>query len=825
MEKYLTKKQDKLSLIYAILLITSVNLFAQSSKDLFQSVFGTDSGNSIPSFPVPFYLDNQYSSEILLYYDSQNENVEIEASKTMEILSPRLREETIELLKTHIDVSKDTINLAKIDESGLETYYNIRELALFIDIPSDLQREYSINLKGNKSSSQGETLLPSPFSAYLNYYSSINLNISGIPDDREYKLPFSLLLDTAINNRSYVFEGDILFSYNDYLSVSDWNASVVKDIKEKNLRLRMGTIVYPVTQLQGYIPLNGMVLGKNFKLDPTNNIQSLGRQSLILQEPSKIEIFVNGRLLKKLDLPKGRYQLENLQLDTGSNFVEVKIEGLTGKEETLYFSQAFNIGILKKGLSDYSAAFGINENNMDEPVLTSYYRYGVNEVFTLGANIQSDFSMFNGGLSFLLGTSAGNFSLESSLSYDDGFDWAASFFYRYTNSRFPNKNNWSFSASYRGENYNGLRLEKVSNTTPLRLSFYYGQILPGSINAGLTFNRDYLSNWDEGSTELALHLSKHFGNGLLMNFYASDKIFDDGESDFVAGLTLTVNLQKKNETLTSSASWPGTTIENNWQKSSPTRVPGYNVNLGISGLPTSVENTPYGFTFGGEYRGYRFTSSMNHNSSILNTNDQSLHNSSINFSSAFVYADSTFALSRPVYDSFVIIIPTSSFEEYTIGINPEGNSYGALLNGKGNAVLPGLRSYRNNQVLFEAIDLPIGYDLGESSYSFQPSYKSGSVIRVGSDAVLFAGGILVDETRKPYPLTALLLKSQDRENQEEKMFFTNRDGYFELYGLTEGLWTIELMGDRNLKTEISIPSDITGYYNLWDVILKREVTR
>ena len=655
----------------------------------------------------------------------------------------------------------------------------------------------------------------------MNLYSSVNMNISGDSENRDYIFPINISLDTAFNIKTFVIEGDILFNYKEQLSVPSWNLRMIKDIKDLNLRLKTGTISYPVTSLQGFVPLNGMSIERNFGLNPYDNIQSLGSQSLIIDSPSQIEIFVNDRLLKKISLTEGRYDLKNLQLDSGANEIEIKIKELSGREESIFFSRPFNINLLQKGISDFSTAFGIYEGNMDKPYFSGYMRYGLSDVFTLGANLQSDFSMFNSGISLLLGTLIGNFSLESSISYDSGFDWAASLFYRYTNNRFPSKNNWSFSATFRGPNYNGLRLEKVNNTVPLRLGLYYGQIFPGGINGGLSLNRNYKSNWTEVETEIGINLSKHFGRGLLLNFNLNDKIQDDGTSDFSAGITLTVNLQERNETFTTSSSWPGTEIESSWQKSSKSRIPGYSLNAGVSGLPSNVENNPFGITLGGEYRAYKFTSSVNHNSTVLNTNDISLHNSSINFNSALVFADSTLAITRPVYDSFVIIKPSPSFTDFTVGINPEGKSYGALLNGKGPAVLPGFHSYRNGQIIMEAIDLPIGYDLGDSLYTFLPEYKSGAVITAGTEAVVFAGGTLTDEMGKSIALTAVSLKSLDDPSAEEDLFFTNRDGYFELYGLSEGKWRLELLEDRNFYADIIIPADNSGYFELWNVQLKK----
>ncbi|MBI9097422.1 MAG: fimbrial biogenesis outer membrane usher protein [Spirochaetaceae bacterium] len=822
MEKFLTKKPGKQVFLINILLLTVTSLLsAQNSDNLFQSVFG-ELPDSVQVFPVPLFVNNQYIFDLSLYSDALNDHIDLEARKLLDFLKPRLQSITYENLETETKKNEDIIALNTLNEMGLETYYDNRELALFIDIPPELQQELFVDMRKNDESLLGTIVKPSPVSAYINMFSSLNLNISGNNTDRDILVPLSIGLDSAVNIHSFVLEGDILFNYIDTLSVSDWNARFVKDITEGDLRIKGGTVSYSVTQLQGYVPLTGITIGRNFNLNPYNNIQSLGSQSIILQSSSEVEVLVNGRLLKKLKLPKGRYKLENLQLDSGANFVEIKIKEISGEEKSLIFSQPFNINILKKGLLDFASVLGMYENEMDSPYISGYFRYGLTDIFTIGANLQSDFSMFNSGLTFLLGTIGGNFSLEGSVSHDNGLDWAFSFFYRYINSRFPHRNNWSFSLTYRGENYSGLRLEKVRNTTPLRLSLYYGQILPGNINGGLTVSRDFLSGWTGGNTELSLHLSRHFTNSLLMNLFINGKFSDEGDSDFSAGLTLTVNLQEKNETLTTSASWPGTAIESSWQKSSASRIPGYSLNAGLSGVPAPAENAPYGFSLGGEYRGYKFTGSVNHSSSFLNTNDISLHNSSLNFNSALVYADSTMAFTRPVYDSFVIIRPGESFQDYSIGINPEGKSYAALLSGRGKAVLPDFNSYRNGRIYFEAIDLPVGYDIGNSVFTYLPEYKSGTVITVGSEAVVFAGGHLIDERGEFLPLSAFAVGSLDNDFKEEKMFFTNRDGYFEIYGLSEGEWIIELLEDRDYKAYFTIPQGSFGYYELWNVELKKE---
>jgi len=821
MGNYPIKKPDKNILLVALFFFLLLNnAQAQDNSDLFLSVFG-NSPDSLQVISVPLYINDQYSDDINIQISLQENYINIDALHLIGTLEKYVHEEVLNNIKLNINHETDTVNQMVLDDLGLTTFYNQRELSLFIDIPVELKEEIVINLKQNETSSSGTKLQPSPFSAYINLFSSLNLNITNSPSAREILLPFNLGFDSAVNVKSLVFEGDIQMSFKDTVTVSSWHATMIKDIVSRNIRMKGGTINYPVTMLQSYVPLNGITISRNFSLNPYGNIQSLGQKSIILNTPSEVEIYINGRLLKTLNLPKGRYNLENMQLDSGANNIEIKIIEINGEEHSIYFFQPFSISILKKGLFDFSSTMGIYKTEMDTPYYTGYFRYGLSHNLTIGANFQSDFAMLNGGLSFLLGTAAGNFSIEGSFSYDSGPDWAASFFYRYTNSRLKYKNNWALTAVYRGVNYTGLRLEKITNTYPLRLSAYYGQVLPGNINAGLTINRNFDSSWSNGNTEFILFLSRHFNRGLQVNLFASEKLEDNGDSNFSAGISLTVNFQERNETITTSSSWPGAAIDSTWQKSSDSRIRGYSVNAGISGLPSSAEYAPYGLTLGGEFKGYKFTTSFNHNSSFLNIDNNSLHNSTINFNSALVLAGSTLAITRPVYDSFIIFKPSETFKQYSIGINPEGKSYAALLHGRGNAVLPDLYSYRNSLILLEAIDLPIGYDLGESAYTFTPTYKSGTVITVGSSAVIFAGGIMIDENGLPRKLSPFSVRALDQENIEERMFFTNRDGYFEIYGLTSGQWIIELIENRDYQAVITIPGDTTGYFELSNVNLRK----
>ena len=132
----------------------------------------------------------------------------------------------------------------------------------------------------------------------------------------------------------------------------------------------------------------------------------------------------------------------------------------------------------------------------------------------------------------------------------------------------------------------------------------------------------------------------------------------------------------------------------------------------------------------------------------------------------------------------------------------------------GTAVLPELASYYQHHVIIEAPDLPLGYDLGRDVYDLLPGYRSGTVIAVGTGAVVLGDGILVDAAGKELPLELGTIVSLGEPSLAPIEFFTGRTGRFRVEGLSPGRFRLILVNDPDKAIEFSVPPGSVGRVDL-----------
>jgi outer membrane usher protein len=88
----------------------------------------------------------------------------------------------------------------------------------------------------------------------------------------------------------------------------------------------------------------------------------------------------------------------------------------------------------------------------------------------------------------------------------------------------------------------------------------------------------------------------------------------------------------------------------------------------------------------------------------------------LTFGTALAFADGYFAWSRPVDNSFALVVPYSNFKGQRIGINPTGKSYFGLIDNLGSGVISNLRPYNISNLIIDSSKIPLGYDLGKNFY-------------------------------------------------------------------------------------------------------------
>jgi outer membrane usher protein len=189
--------------------------------------------------------------------------------------------------------------------------------------------------------------------------------------------------------------------------------------------------------------------------------------------------------------------------------------------------------------------------------------------------------------------------------------------------------------------------------------------------------------------------------------------------------------------------------------------------------------------------------------------------SELRFASAMVYAGGHLALSRPVSNSFVIFASDPPIEDFPIGINPQGRrseerTYEATTDGWGPVVLPDLTPYLYRTVRVDASRLPPGFDAGDSTYVFYPTYRSGTFVRLGSDANVLLDGTLLYKDETPVALQAGSISLVGQPGATPETFFTNRTGRFRIEKLKPGRYVMELYSFPGVTLPLTIPENAAG---------------
>ncbi len=221
-----------------------------------------------------------------------------------------------------------------------------------------------------------------------------------------------------------------------------------------------------------------------------------------------------------------------------------------------------------------------------------------------------------------------------------------------------------------------------------------------------------------------------------------------------------------------------------------------------------------------DYRNQRFDASafLDANNPFVDGGTRQ-RSAEFDFSTALVFADGHYAVSRPISDSFAIVVPHENLEGYVIGLNPNDGTYMAEVDWMGPAVLPDFGSYELNTVVIEVPDLPFGYDLGDETPTVMPTLTSGAVIVVGTDATVLLGGTLADNLGQPLALEAGEIRRVDAPDDQPAPFFTNRGGKFRIDGARPGDYMLRLYAMPGIELAITIPPGAEGLYDVGTVVI------
>ncbi|HYR46264.1 MAG TPA: fimbria/pilus outer membrane usher protein, partial [Thermoanaerobaculia bacterium] len=207
-------------------------------------------------------------------------------------------------------------------------------------------------------------------------------------------------------------------------------------------RLRRWTLGDSFTEtgvLGGGAFLAGVSLSRDFDLDPYFVRFPRFGFSGAVSAPSTVDVYVNGALVRREELPPGQFDLRNIPIVSGSGSVRFVVRDVFGQERAIASPYYFSAGLLAAGLSDYSYNVGVARRNIGtksadygEPMFLARHRAGLTNSVTLGGRLEAARGLVSGGPSATMRLPLGELDLAASGSRQSGqTGGAASLAYSY----------------------------------------------------------------------------------------------------------------------------------------------------------------------------------------------------------------------------------------------------------------------------------------------------------------------------------------------------------------------------------------------------------
>jgi outer membrane usher protein len=799
---------------------------ASPTRDIFEEVFGQPQNQEPQQVIVPLIVNGQSAGQILVVVPGGTQtDVLVAAESFLATVTAGLRPEVADQLAAAVQAD-GTLNVRSIRELGIAINFDSSRLELQVSIPPALRAASVQTINGTQVPPElAQALPPSAVSGYLNLRGSQEIVWSGAAGQIG-RQPLQLNFDGAINIEGWVLEGSFNFREGGSPAWQRGPLRLVHDDTQSAIRYQLGDITVPVRGYQASIPMVGFSMARNFALQPYRVTRPVSRFEFFLERPSTVEVFVNGQSVQTLRLEPGPQDIRNLPLNAGINGVQLVITDDLGRLERLDFATGVSGDLLAPGVQQFAYSLGFpalgsgagvtpQGYDLSQPTLTLSHRFGVTDTLTLGGYLQADPTTQMVGVEGTWATTVGNIGWDAALSHDRdyGFDGAVRLYYDWLFQGGSRGNNSSLrlAAEYRGPNFMTVASPLPQNTTGLDLSLAYSQTIFDNTRMTLSGRYQFTRNQPSDAYSVALGLAHPLGPGMTLNASASYGQNAQGQTEPRLFIGISSALTRQRQFINASTTLGNNGVSNrlNWSYASPGTSGGLSTSL-----TATTNDRALSLLSQTRYRGYRADLTLDHRVHIpQGGSGVAAQATRLTWGTALVFADGVWGWSRPIDNSFAIVARQGTARTEIVQINPGPHGPTAQADALGPAVVP-LSPYSLTTLSVDAPDLPLGSDLGASRYSLFPTYRSGTLIRVGTEATVLLRGTLTTPQGQPLELQHGRILSLSDPDWPTVEIITNRTGRFAVPGLKPGRYEIWLFGQTAPVTTFEIPPETTGVYTL-----------
>jgi len=732
-------------------------------------------------------------------------SVSFAASRLLSLLAPRLRAPLAEVLRTRL-AEHGQLTSQDLQGVGVEIRYDPQSLEVELAL-APASRSASVIGLGDETGRTVAYMEPAEFSGYLNVRGSLDWAQQGIDDGLSAPVMF---IDGAVRWKGIVLESELNVQPETVGSTFQRRGSrLVYDDRERLVRWSAGDLLTVARGFQSAPEIAGFSASRRYSiLDPQTVIRPRGSRSFQVARRSMVEVRINGQLVRRIELDPGAYDLQDFPFAQGANDVELTITDDAGRTERVDFNIFLDQAQLAKGLSEFGFYAGVlaplgleGPVYGDAPAVSGFYRRGVTDALTLGANVQADTDSWMGGGEAVMATPIGSLAAFGSASHVAGVGggWAGLVnFQRSFGREGIAADALSLSIEARGRNFAPIGIRAPQNPYSLVAGISYGRSLTYDVYAGI--DARYSRGRDDEADLQSLRGMVSWNAAANLSFSGDVNYERDRRGGrFGTFLSLTYRFNRRSSVRGD--------YDSRYSRSRLSYQTSGGGGMGSYTLSSDVERSDIGVgaSVNANYYGNRAELGFSH----FGIFDRDLgastgQRSSIRFGTALAFADGEVGIGRPVYDAFALVKAHRSIRNHAVLVDPSGTSATASTGVLGSALQSTLSSYSDRSLTVAAPEAPINVDLGAGSFRLMPPYRGGYLLTVGSDYNVSAVGRLLDEEGQPVALVSGIATEAAHPDREPIPFFTNRDGRFGIVGLAPGEWRLQTVGGSKQTYQIQI---------------------
>lgn len=741
------------------------------------------------------------------------------AARLLALLTPRLSPELIQRLQSAL-ATRGSIGRSDLEGVGVSLRYNPQALQLELGIAAASRGAQTVEIGDEGGRAPANYVAPAGVSAYLNVRGSLDWVQQGLD---EGLAPPVLFIDGAARLGGVVFESEANWQPGSIGADFQRRGSrFVYDDRSNLVRWTAGDLQTLARGFQSATDIAGLSVSRLYSiLEPQTIIRPRGSRSFRLERRSLVEVRINDQLVRRLELDPGSYDLRDFPFAQGANDVRLTITDDAGRTETFDFDIFLDQAQLAEGLSEFGLYAGVlappgarGPIYSDSPALSGFYRRGITDRLTLGANLQVDTGGWMGGAEAVVATPIGSFAGFASASQVEGFGkgWASIVTFQRTIPRRDGRaDTLSLSLETRSRDFAPIGVRVPFNPYSLVAGAGYTSTISDAVYAGV--DARYSRGRDDERDVASVRGTVGWRINPLLTF-TGDVTYERDTAGRRLGvfLSLTYRLDRRS-TMRADYDSRFNRGRLSYQTFGGTGVGSFTINADVERSDVGA-----GATVNAIYYGNRAELGFSHYGTFeRDLGGSTGQRTSLRFGTSIAMADGVFSVGRPVQDGFALVAAHRTLRDAGILVDPSGRSAAAMTGMLGTALQPGLASYSERTLIVSAPDAPLSADLGEGAFRLRPPYRAGYLLRVGSDYNISVVGRMLTATGEPLRLVAGTASEIAHPEREPIALFTNSEGRFGATGLAPGRWRITMTDANRTSFEIEIAAGQEGSVSLGEI--------